>query len=357
MGELRRAVALVALVLSALSMVTVSAQARVQAGGWSFLYADMETAAEYEPTNQAGVKGSVTKTGTGRYQVDLTAAGAAGIPMVTAVKGETAVREEGVHCQLASFNSDVRIHVDCYRGAVLTDSRFMLTFLSPPAGGEADGAYGFVYSGATTMRYPDAVEVLPETDQGITTVRFHDDAFVNSGGNVQVSAVGSLPARCAVVRWLEEDQDLEDGPEMVVEVKCQNLSDQPAFRPQWTLVYTHERSVVGGDGGFFGYLQAEKPDHDGEYTPKPERNYAPFDFKHTVTRSVDGRYRVQVHGPVANKSILHVSANGGSDTFCEVTDFNVAPINPQRAGTVDVACFDSAWNLVNSKFTLNYYSP
>lgn len=344
---MKKAVILVALVLSALSLITVSAQAQVQPGVWAFLYSDVEEPKDgYKPPNRAGAEGSVTRTGEGRYRVDLAVAGTAGVPMVTATE------KEGVHCQLAYFTPSGSIYVDCYRGASPVDSKFMLTFFSRPANEAAGTAYGYAHSSNSLLRYPQELAVAPPQDtRGIWTVRFFGSAFVNLGGNVQVTAVGTRPGRCEVVDWSPVGRD------MVVGVKCRNLSNDPFFRPQWILAYTHQRSVVGGDSGFFGYLHANEPDRDDKYTPDPDRNVAPLGFSHSVTRSVVGRYQVEVHGPVTDKVVVHVSATGGTDTFCNVADFDVVPNDTNIAGTVDVTCYNSSGGLTNSKFTLNYYSP
>jgi len=328
--------------------VGAPAQAEVQPGVWAFLYSDQAApVGTYEPGNQAGAKGSVTKYADGRYRVELDGVGAPGVPMVTAVGGD------GVHCQLASFGSNGAVLVDCYAGTVPRDSRFVLTFFSPSTGDLANSAYGFAFSGPQATSHPSGTTVTYNSASSVWTVRFTGAGFTN-GGNVQVAAVGRLSARCAVISWEQAT------PGMTARVRCTNLSG--SSRPQWTLVYTRERSIVGGASGYFGYVQADRPewtpqagDGDGTYEPDPSRNRGPNGFTHRVGRPGVGRYQVHVHGPLTNKVTLHVSANG--DGFCTPTNLSFTSANPEWPGTVDVACFNQAGAPANLVFTLNYYSP
>lgn len=352
-----RAVVFAAL-LVALSVAAPAqaAQARVVAGVWAFLYADMPSEQTYEPeaqaTNRPDSPATVTRRGEGRYRVTLPKAEVRGVPMVTAVGGD------GVHCQLASFGlveSAQVIDVDCYAGTARQDSRFTLTFFSPPVSGAAPGAYAYVYNRPTPMTYSTGgpVEVSPADGAGVWSVRFPGAEFANDGGNVQVSAVGALPARCAVVGWSP------DGNGAVARVRCDDLTGSPTFTPQWTLSYTHERSIVGGDSGFFGYLQANVPDaaEGVPYEPDTKRNRAPNGYIHRVVRSADGEYQVEVRGPLGPRVTLHVSVNGDTDAFCDIVGFRVDPGSQTPAGTVDVACYTAAGVPANAWFSLNYYSP
>jgi hypothetical protein len=321
--------------------------------------------AEYEPRYQSsgpGVLARVNRTGVGDYTVRLAGGAAAeGVPLVTAVG------DSGAHCQLASFSvsgADEVVGVDCYRGAVRTDSRFSLSFVSGSTPPDSSGAsaYGYVFDDQPTLTdYPDppahnstggSVEI-ERASNGYWTVHFAGDEFDNDHGNVQVSAVGSRPARCGIVEWDGDD----DGADAVV--RCVNLSGVASFTPQWTLVYTHEYSLVGDQNRFFGYLQADRPDVNGEYTPDRDRNRAPAGYAHSVTRTGTGRYEVKVRGPLKEPVGLHVSANRDSTAFCTLNGATVdpAPTESQPSALVKVACHTSAGQATNSWFSLNYYSP
>jgi hypothetical protein len=336
----------------------VPAQA-VEAQAWIFLYADQQsTTQKYTPVNQAssaaGIQASVTRISTGNYRVAVAGTSVSGIPIVTAVGGD------GVHCQLTQFlPSD--IWVGCYTGANFTDSKFTLSYFSsaPPDSGAA-GAYGYVYDNQPTLTsYTNPpsynstggpVEIYYSAAEGIWTARFFGQSFNDLKGNVQVSAVGMMPARCAVYQWYPHVLGVD------AQVRCDNLSGTTA-RPQWTLVYANDRSIVGNRNGFYGYLQADQPGSPVLYTPNPNRNLSPIgNVYHTVTRGTPGRYQAQIYGPLKAPVAVHVSVNGNTDAFCNLTRWTLTP-NTQPAATVDLACFDSDGVPADNWFALNYYSP
>ncbi|HEX6361005.1 hypothetical protein [Actinophytocola sp.] len=334
--------------MSALA-VAAPVQAEVRPGVWTFLYADKESlTGTYVPENQDGAKGSVTKYADGRYRVELDGVGAPGVPMVTAVGGN------GVHCQLASFGSNGLMYVDCYAGTARKNSKFMLTFFSPPADSPANSAYGFAFSGPQATSFPGGTSISTDASSGVSTVQFTRAGFTN-GGNVQVTAVGRSPARCSVMSWVQTTSGV------TAQVKCKNLFGQSPVPPQWTLVYARERSIIGGDTEHFGYLQADRPDWSSPdpYPPDPNRNRGPNGYTHVVRRPVPnvGTYQVRVHGALAEAFTLHVSVNGDTAGFCVPTGWNFNLADPEWPGTVDVACFDGAGAPANQVFTLNYYSP
>lgn len=369
--------ALAALAALTMTLAAAAPAAAAEAQVWAFLYADqLQEQGAYKPVQAAssGVIAMVSRpssdANTGRYRVSLTnvgSPGAAGVPIVTAANGA------GVHCQVASFSlsgTTETIDVDCYAGTVRTDSRFMLSFFksTPNDSQPMVGAYGYVFDNQPTQstynnppRYNStagAVRIFRggsgDTGTGTRwdqwTVRLYGGQFTNNAGNVQVSAVGAQPARCAVVGWGPH----ADGAE--AQVRCDRATT--AAVPQWTLSYTHERSIVGGTSGFFGYLQANQPS-SAEYTPDPPRNRAPDGYSHTVTRDGPGRYQVQVYGPLKAPVSLHLSANGNTDNFCNLVSWTLNPnAQPdQPAGLVNLTCYDRAGTPADTLYSLNYYAP
>jgi hypothetical protein len=352
-----------------LLMLPAAVPARAaEAAVWVFLYADRESRGSYTPANQTASRGHIQATvarhGTGSYTVDLANAGA---PGVTGVPVVTAVDDAGVHCQLAWFyladdETTEVVEVACYAGTVPTDSRFTLSyFRSTPPDSGASGAYGYVFDNqpaATTYSaapsYNSAggpVTIHHAAGTNIWTVRFAGRAFDNVGGNVQVSAVGIVPMRCSVYQWYP----VSNPPGVDAQVRCDRLST-PAYTPQWTLTYTHDRSIVGGTSGFFGYLQANQPG-SAFYVPDPGRNRAADPaYVHTVTRSNPGRYQAQVYGPFKEPMTAHVSVNGDTGNFCDIGSWSVTP-STQPAGRVDITCYNAAGGPADSWFSLNYFSP
>jgi hypothetical protein len=312
----------------------------------------------YEPVTQAASRDDivawVTNNAEGDYTVrldNLGEMGGQGVPMVTAVG------VDGVHCQLTSFeyqpsDQSELISVACRAGAVAIDTGFTLSYFasSPPDSG-VPGAYGYVRNDQPELADYAEPPGYNSTGEPIRisrstsgwVVRFHGDRFRNSGGNVQVSALGAQPARCTVVGWSPVDVGVE------VKVRCTEST-------QWTLMYAHDRSIVGNDDGFFGYLQGNEPTSP-EYTPNPDRNRAPTGFIHTVSRGEPGRYQAQVYGPVKLPVALHVTVNGDTDDFCVITGAVVYPDSVQPAARVDVSCFTADGEPHDNWFSLNYYSP
>jgi hypothetical protein len=355
------------------ALMAVSAAVPAQADEaevWAFLTADRpEAQGTYEPTYQnasAGVGVTVTNgTTAGTYTVNLADGGHDdGVPIVTAINAGP------VHCQVAGYGNDDGdevITVNCYNGTVLARSAFTLSFFASEGEDDLTGAYGYVRNDRpTASSYTDppaynstgaAVTITRAAGTGIWTVRFLGTEFANSGGNVQVTALGTRSARCTVVKWAKDATST--GVE--VQVRCQNLA---GVTPQWTLGYVHERSIVGDLEDFFGYLQADQPDapEDEIYIPDPNRNRGPNVVAHRVTRLDPGRYEVHVYGRLKEPIGVHATVNGDTTNFCVLTGAEVvAPPPPDPAdgpsALVRLACYDTNGQLANSRFTLNYYAP
>ncbi len=351
MGDVRAVAVLAALVMAVL-MTTVSGNGSARAAEgetWAFLFADQENAtAAYSPedmkASRGDIEGTVTRTGTGAYTVLLANAAAPGVPIVTAAN------DQGVHCQLAS-----------YTAGSADDSKFTLSFLSSTQPGSgAAGAYGYILDDQPTLatytnpatRFNSTngdVVITRGSDPRYWTVRFTGQSFNNTGGNVQVSALGTRPARCGVVNWTPNSAGVD------AQVRCDNLSGVTSFTPQWTLVYAHGRSLVGGSGGYFGYLQADQPSAT-DYTPSLPRNLAPFGFAHTITRQAVGTYVAHVHGPVNQSVVVHASVNRDTDKYCTLVSWTVTS-NQQQAADIRVNCYTSGGAPADAWFSLNYYSP
>jgi hypothetical protein len=253
------------------------------------------------------------------------------------------------------------ILVSCYTGVSAADSKFTLSFFwstAPDSG--APGAYGYVYNEKPKapvtvnppVRYNSTggnVEIYYNQNTGIWTVRFFGQAFNNIAGSVQLSPVGLLPYRCAIFQWYPHVLGAD------AQVRCDALSEASDGPPQWTLVYMHERAIVGDRSGFFGYLQANQPTALS-YTPDPNRNRAPNGFLHTVTRSGPGQYQAQIYGPLKAPNTVHLTVNGDTGAFCDIVGWTMKP-ESQPAGLVDIACFDVAGVPADNWFSLTYYSP
>lgn len=362
MGDVKALAALLATLVLTTAPGTGAARA-AEGETWAFLYADKErSTSTYLPgqaRGRADIVAWVTRSGTGGYTVRLTNAASAGVPVVTAVNGA------GVHCQLTSFGrngADELVRVGCYDRDVPADSEFTLSYFAstaPDSG--AAGAYGYVHDDQPALatyadpatRYNSTggrVEIHRGTgDPRTWTARFFGQAFSNNAGNVQVSAVGSRPARCGIVRWDPHPLGVD------AQVRCDTPAGAAPYTPQWTLAYSHDRSVVGGTTGFFGYLQADQPTAPA-YTPSVPRNRAPSGLTHTVRRDGEGRYEAQVYGPLKDSLDAHVSVNGDTDSYCVLAGWTITP-GTQPAARVGIACHTANGDPADAWFSLSYYSP
>lgn len=333
-----------------------AAEARV----WIHLYAEQQGAqGTYVPpqqnSSQPGIQGKVTRLGPGGYRVDLAGAGASGIPMVTAVNSS------GVHCQLTSFEQNGTaevVYVGCYAGEVPTNSKFTLSFFSstPPDSG-ADGAYGYVYNNQPALNFyanPPGynssgrpIEIYHAVDTNIWTVRFFGDQYNNTAGNVQVTSIGAVPARCAVSQWYPHALGAD------AQVRCDRPNGNDGA-PPWALTYTHDRSIMGGTGGFFGYLQADQPTSPA-YTPTEPRNRGQDGYIHTVTRSGTGKYQVQLNGPIKAPVAVQLSVNGNTDNYCVLNNWSLTG-GDRPAARVNLSCYNANRNPVDSWYALNYFA-
>ncbi|WP_439658459.1 hypothetical protein ACSHWB_39695 [Lentzea sp. HUAS TT2] len=358
MRSLSRAVVFVLTTVAAMFAPSVGTAA--ESDVWAFLHADQPTVKFYEPARQAagspGVRAEVARTGTGSYLVRLRGASSAGVPMVTAVN------RAAVHCQVARFapaGSAEEIRVECYAGTTRADSRFTLSyFASSKSDSGAVGAYGYVFNDqpllpvhTTAPSHNSAggpVEIYLDQRTGTWTVRFFGQAFNNIAGNAQVTALGGQPVRCAIVEWYPHALGVD------ARVRCDKLVPLAGFSPQWTLVYVHERSIVGARSGQFAYLQADQPGASS-YVPSQPRNLGSDGFVHSVTRSGAGRYQAQLYGTFKGPDTLQLVVNGDTSDFCNVAGWTPQP-GSQPGGLVDVACYTSAGVPKDNWFSFNYFA-
>lgn len=336
--------------------------AAVEAQNWGFVYADQPTTQLYEPVNQAsssGARSEVNRFGTGVYSVRLAGADAFNVvPLVTAAD------TNGAHCWDYRINPTgsgfLDLLVFCQRGTTFVDTRFTLSaFESEPPNSGAAGAYGYFfrdpdlpdnlqsgYYNSTGQR----VEIVAHPAPGDYYVRFYGDAFRTAGGNAQVTAT-ITDGKCAVAQWYQHALGVD------VQVFCTALGSTAGKDTGFSVVFAHERAIIGNRGGHFAYLVADQPTTPF-YVVNGPRSRTPDGSPNAVSRLTAGRYQVQIFGPVPRPDLVHVTVAGRTSDFCSIGDITTVPAAPpQMLVLVDVACY--AADGVTPKddfFSLNYYS-
>lgn len=195
--------------------------------------------------NSAGPPISVTQLAPpGGYRVRIPgAAAAAGVAHVTAVN------RTGQWCQIGSYlpsGADELVDVRCFApGGAASRTRFAV-FFSTSSGiiPAASGAYASLRvnaAGAPTASYnslgaPNGVSFLGGGDYRVFLSAVGGAPVLT--GLPQVTANGSVPARCKVLSWgtTPNGQDLR--------VRCFNAGNVPA-PAGWTLSYQAKRAITG----------------------------------------------------------------------------------------------------------------
>lgn len=158
------------------------------------------------------------------------------------------------------------------------------------------------------------------------------------GGNVQVTADGAGSKRCKPVGWFPQ------GDTEFVYVRCMTSADVPADE-LFTASYISESQTAGSE---HGYLLADQPTTDN-YTPSSTWQFNSTGASNTVHRDSVGHCSAFFPGlSLTGGGTVEVSAVGWGNEICKVGSWG-----PQ---TVNVLCFDSSGNPVDSVFSLRFGS-
>jgi secreted trypsin-like serine protease len=153
-------------------------------------------------------------------------------------------------------------------------------------------------------------------------------------GNVQVTAYGSAN-RCKSAGWAPV------GTTQNVYVQCFTPAGVAADS---TFVAQYYRAGAGNpEQG--AYLWAHQPTA-ASYTPSSEYSYNSRGGTNTVTRSGVGIYTATLPGFTTGGGNVQVTAYGPSSEYCKVVSWGT--------NTVNVRCFDTAGNLVDTFWNLRY---
>ncbi len=176
------------------------------------------------------------------------------------------------------------------------------------------------------------------TRTGVGQYAVHLPGLGVNEGTVSVSSYGSA-ARCKVTGWLS--LDLVD---QHVGVACFDYAGNPADA-FYTLAFQH----VEGDEGDRAYVWAED-DQATQYDPDADYQHNSTGATNSVTRSGVGQYEVRLPGLASTGGHVQVTAHGSGSDHCKVVTWGASGADE----TVDVACYDSAGNPADERFTMTF---
>lgn len=199
-------------------------------GQYGFAYSQLATpGGTYapDPTRQwvsSGGVATVTPTGTGAYTVIFPGIGSTG-----GVAHVTAVTRTGEWCQIRSYRpsgTSERVDLLCFRvGGAPADTRFSVLFSSgvgvPAYAHVRAASNGAITASANSTGAANTVLSAPPGLYSVTLPGVGLGAGSPAGG-VQLTANGSVPARCTVASW-----STGAAAQQVV-VSCVNPAGQPA---------------------------------------------------------------------------------------------------------------------------------
>lgn len=324
---------------------------------WAWVVARNPSAASYIPAardrgNSAGGVNTVTRTGTGRYTVEmpLVGSGESGIVQVTPLASTPRLCR--VEEWLAVAGAEL-VFVRCFtRSGDPANSAFSLNYLN---------VSGIVSSGPSRIGYvwadqEAAADYTPDTsysynsDPSDPTNTIHRDgtgsyfvslpALGSNRGDVQVVAYGATAA-CRVIEWGNE------GGTMVVHVRCRDIAGAPVDS-RFDMTFVKSVALKGFGGTRSAYLWADQPTA-ASYHPDPAYRFSTAGMASTIKRSGKGRYTVILPGMAVGGSV-QVTSYGGGRVRCIATSIRTVGL-PQKIG---VGCFDVAGNRANGQFTLAY---
>jgi hypothetical protein len=363
----RAAASVAAATIVLAGVLAQSASAGSQSGtrvGWGYDFEpDEEDSNCYDGcfTNSHRMRGvEFIRLGTGSYEIEMTDLYEAG-PSDAQVS--SAYANTPSYCGTSGWSTGeykaVDIFVNCY-DASGDPADLVFSFLyqsrSQPLGLTEKGiAFLWADQPTETNYTPNLDYQYNSTGATNTMVRNRKGSYtaalpglMKKGGDVQVTAYGSDPARCKVASWIAGQSGTS------VNVLCFDVTGSAADE-MFTLAYTigeplglfnDKRYICCGDTG--AYASADKPEHANIYTPPRAYNYNGFKTGGlTVQRNSTGYYTVTVPGvdSFAGSTVL-VTANGSSNGYCIAGDSgsNWVPIT--------VYCYDKNGNPADSKFSV-----
>jgi hypothetical protein len=265
------------------------------------------------------------------------------------------------YCTIAGWNRGARKIVDAYVNCYdingnPADSYFSFLYQSR---GEQFGSAkrGIAYLWAdqpTEASYtPNLDYQYNSTGATNTMVRNGTGSYTASipgltkkGGNVQVTAYGSGPARCTVSGWSASSQSGTSA-----NVLCFDATGAAADE-MFTLAYSINEPLglfnKTGDVGL--YALANKANDGKVYTPSRAYNYNGFETGPvTAQKTATGVYTLSIPGEtgLGSGAIVLVTSYGTTGNFCTSGD------GKEEWYPFQIFCYDQSGNPVDSKFSVS----
>jgi hypothetical protein len=301
--------------------------------------------------NSLGGTTTITNVGTGEYTVDFVGLYSAAHWTNVQV---SAYGTSG-YCTIARWNAEgggaaAEMYVRCFdASAHLATSHFTLLYQqrSLPFGSANVGAaflWGDCGSSSCTPDFP-----YNYNSTGGTNTIVHNSAgnysvtipgLTKVGGDVQVTAYGTTPARCITTGWNSSSSGTRVG------VQCYNSSGAAADE-YFSLAYTIGLPF-GADGSTTpgAYAWANMPESTSPYTPAPLYQIDTFSNGILMASKIGtGQYSVSLPPSIVTSSNVLVTGYKGGG-YCNVGAWSTR--------TIIVGCYSQGGSLLDSKFDVSF---
>jgi hypothetical protein len=171
--------------------------------------------------------------------------------------------------------------------------------------------------------------------------------FDTKKGNVQVVAVGNNDRRCKVVTWADGPPTGPVDSDLVVQVVCHDKSGTKRDSA-YNLLYARASTLSKGDGAYVWANDSAS----SSYSPSSSYAWNATGGAVTAGRLGLGRYFVQFAGQGFTGGTVLVTAYGTGSEYCKIVTWGKG--SPSSLQVVNVNCFDTGGNPVDTRYTLNY---
>ena len=315
--------------------------------------ASKPTTASYHPAaadsfNTTGGTITITRSGTGLYRVALTgfAADDYDAVQVTAYGGSGYCTVGGAW----TSGSSPSIPVNCYAaGGKPANGEFSLLY-QKRAGNFGSAGQGIAFLLAdqpSTASYGANANYQYNSTGGSNTITRSAagtysvllPGFTQSGGQVQVTAVGSGGGRCGVQSWSAANNGT------TVHVACVNANGAAADQ-KFDLAYSIGTTPGNVNAKTAGVYVLANQDTTKKYTPADAYNGLTSGSL-TVTRTAVGEYRLTIPGaPSFDGAVALATAYGGGGNYCGIVQWTKT--------IVYVDCRSAAGTAADTGFALTF---
>jgi hypothetical protein len=330
---------------------------------------DPASTLEYSPGDsfdsaKRGAGAGVVPLGTGAWEVVFPRLYAAGQPsnvQVSAEMGEEVCQTGGCgYCTTSGWAEvahGLGVFVNCYDASGNPQNNYFSVLYQSrvqPFGSGSKGMAFLLADQPTKRNYiPNPTYQYNSTGATNSMVRKGTGSYIatipgltRAGGNVQVTAYGSGPARCQTAGSTADQSGTS------VKVRCFD-STGAAADEEFALLYTLRVAPApyrGYSGKFKGaYAWADKPGRTEIYTPARAYNYNGFGGgKLTAQKTGTGRYTLNVPNGLEVGGLVLVSSQGKSGTYCSGGDGFEGWV------PIEISCYDQGGNPVDSQFDVTF---